>query len=162
MVLWLEGAAPIYYQCNSRSLSEDFQRWLKFYGKFLHNADIHRVQVHLVSEDVVYTVYSLSLIVIVQHLMSNIHYGVSEFVTQSCVLMYYNLWNIRKATSHYFSDCSSDQGTYKKAKWQLGSKCPSSYSTLKASIASQILTTTGDLFLRGPFAVHRFKTSIVI
>jgi hypothetical protein len=59
--------------------------------------------------------------------------------------MYYNLWNIRKATSHYFSDCSSDQGTFKKAKWQLGSKCPSSYSTLKASIASQILTTTGPI-----------------
>ena len=30
-----------------------------------------------------------------------------------------------------------------KAKWQLSSKCPSSYSTLKTSIASQILTTTG-------------------
>jgi hypothetical protein len=57
--------------------------------------------------------------------------------------MYHNLWNIGKAMSHYFSDCSSDQGTFKKAKWQLGSKCPSTYSTLKASIASQILTTTG-------------------
>ena len=48
-----------------------------------------------------------------------------------------------KATSHYFSDCSSDQGTFKKAKWQLDSKCPSSHSTLKRSFASRILTTTG-------------------
>jgi hypothetical protein len=36
----------------------------------------------------------------------------SEFVTQSCVSMYYNLWNIRKARSHYFSHCSSNQGTF--------------------------------------------------
>jgi hypothetical protein len=57
--------------------------------------------------------------------------------------MYYNLWNIRKTMSHYFMDCSSDQGTFKKAKWQLGFKCPSSCSTLKASVASKILTTTG-------------------
>jgi hypothetical protein len=47
------------------------------------------------------------------------------------------------ALDHYFSDCSSDQGTLQKAKWQLGSKCPSSYSTLKPSIASRILTPTG-------------------
>jgi hypothetical protein len=33
----------------------------------------------------------------------------------SCFSMHYNLWNIRKATSHYFSDSSSDQGTFKKA-----------------------------------------------
>jgi hypothetical protein len=56
--------------------------------------------------------------------------------------MYYNLWNIRKVTSHSFSDCSSDQGTLKAAKWQLGSECPTSYGILKAGIASQILTTT--------------------
>jgi len=68
---------------------------------------------------------------------------VSKFVTQYWVSMYYNSWNIRKATSHCFLDCSSDQGTIMKAKWQLSSKCPSSYSTLKTSIASQILTTTG-------------------
>jgi hypothetical protein len=37
-----------------------------------------------------------------------------EFVAQSCVSMYYNLWNIRKATSHYFSGCSLDQGTFRK------------------------------------------------
>jgi len=57
--------------------------------------------------------------------------------------MYCNLWNICKVTSHYFSDYSSDQGIFKGAKWQLGSKCPSSYSTLKASIALRILTPTG-------------------
>ena len=34
-------------------------------------------------------------------------------------------------------------GNIQKQKWQLGYKCPSSYSTLKAGIASQILTTTG-------------------
>jgi hypothetical protein len=67
-------------------------------------------------------------------------------VPQSCISMYCNLWNIRKVTSHYFSDCSSDQGTFKKAKWQLCSKCPSSYSTLKTSIASRILTSAGTLF----------------
>jgi hypothetical protein len=50
--------------------------------------------------------------------------------------------------SHYFSDCSSDQETFKKANWQLGSNRPSSYSTLKASLASQILTTTGDKICR--------------
>ena len=61
--------------------------------------------------------------------------------------MYYNLWNIGKATSHYFSDCPSDQGTFKKAKWQLGSKCSSSYTTLNASIAFQILIITGDLVM---------------
>jgi len=71
------------------------------------------------------------------------HQWVSEFVTQYWFSMYYNLWNIRKLTSHYFSDCSLDQGTFKKAKWQLGSKCSSSYSTLKASIASRIQTPTG-------------------
>ena len=49
-----------------------------------------------------------------------------------------------KVTSHYFSDDSSDQGTFKKAKWQLGSKCPSDNSTLKTSIASPILTPIGD------------------
>jgi hypothetical protein len=59
--------------------------------------------------------------------------------------MYYNSWNIRKGTSHCFLDCYSDQGTIIKAKWHLGSKCPSSYSTLKPSIASRILTPTGEL-----------------
>jgi hypothetical protein len=57
----------------------------------------------------------------------------------------YNSWNICKATSHCFLDCSLDQGTIIKAKWQLSSKCPSSYSTLKTSIASRIRTTTGGL-----------------
>jgi len=58
--------------------------------------------------------------------------------------MYYNSWNIRKATSHCFLDCSSDQGTIIKAKWPLSSKCPSSYSTLNTSIASRILIITGE------------------
>ena len=60
--------------------------------------------------------------------------------------MYYNLWNIPKATSHYFSIYFSDQETFKKGSWQLGSECPSSYGTLKASIALQILTNTGDRY----------------
>lgn len=60
------------------------------------------------------------------------------------ILEYYNLGNIRKSTSHYFSDFPSDQGTFKKVKWQLGSKCPLSHGTLKGSIAPQILTTTGE------------------
>ena len=34
--------------------------------------------------------------------LGSLHYLFSEFVGQSCVLIYYNLWNIRKATSHYF------------------------------------------------------------
>jgi hypothetical protein len=34
-------------------------------------------------------------------------------------------------------------GNIQKQKWQLGYKCPSSYSTLKAGIASQILIATG-------------------
>ena len=72
-----------------------------------------------------------------------VHYWLSEFVTQSCVSMYCNLWNICKVTSHYFSVCSSDQGTFKNAKWQLGPKCPSDNSTLKTSIAPRILTPTG-------------------
>jgi len=71
------------------------------------------------------------------------HCWLSEFVTQSCILIYYKLWNIRKITSHDFLHCSIDQGTFKKARWQLSSKCPSSYSTLEPSIASPILTTTG-------------------
>jgi hypothetical protein len=70
---------------------------------------------------------------------------VSEFVTQYWISMYYNSWNICKATSHCFLDCSSDQGTIIKAKWQLSSKCPSSYSILKTSIASRIRATTGGL-----------------
>jgi hypothetical protein len=57
--------------------------------------------------------------------------------------MYYNLWNIRKAASHYFLDRSSDQGTFMEATWQLSSICPSSFSTLKTSFALRILTTTG-------------------
>jgi len=36
------------------------------------------------------------------------------------------------------ADCSLDQGTLKKAKWQLFSKCRSSYSKLKTSIALRI------------------------
>ena len=67
--------------------------------------------------------------------------------------MYNNLWNIGKAMSHYFSDCSSDQGTSKKAKWHLGSECPLSYSTLKASTVSRILTTTGALLDGSPWPV---------
>ena len=67
----------------------------------------------------------------------------SEFAAQSCVSMYCNLWNIYKVTSHYFSDCSLDQGTFKNTKWQSGSKCPSSHSTLKTIIASWILIPTG-------------------
>jgi hypothetical protein len=57
-------------------------------------------------------------------------------ITRDAILvsMYYNLWNIRKATSHYSSDCFSDQGTFKEAKWHLASKCPSSYSTLKPAL----------------------------
>jgi len=64
----------------------------------------------------------------------------------------------RRATT----DCSLDQGTFKKAKWQYGSMspdlrnnlkssgpslydCSMTYITLKASIASHILTTTGAL-----------------
>jgi hypothetical protein len=68
---------------------------------------------------------------------------VSQFVTHYWISMYYKSWNICKATSHCFLDCSSDQRTIIKAKWQLSSKCPSSYSTLKTSIASRIRTTTG-------------------
>jgi hypothetical protein len=37
----------------------------------------------------------------------------------------------------------------KEVKWELGSKCPSSYSTLKASIKLQILITTGDMLVGG-------------
>ena len=74
----------------------------------------------------------------------SIHQWVSEFVTQYQFSIYYNLQNIRNLTSHYFSDCSLDQGTFKKVKWQLGSKCSSSYSTLKISTASRIRTPTGD------------------
>ena len=72
------------------------------------------------------------------------HQRVSEFVTQYQFSIYYNLQNIRNLTSHYFSDCSLDQGTFQKAKWQLGSKCSSSYSTLKISTASRIRTPTGE------------------
>jgi hypothetical protein len=62
----------------------------------------------------------------------------------TCILEYYNLWNIRKATSHYFSNFPSDQGTFKRVKRQLGFKCSSSYGTLKGSIKPQILTTPSD------------------
>jgi hypothetical protein len=37
---------------------------------------------------------------------------------------------------------SGNLGTFKKAKWQLGSECPSNYSTFTVSIASQSLITT--------------------
>ncbi len=50
--------------------------------------------------------------------------------------MYRDLWTIRKVMSHYFSDCSPDEETFEKANWQLGFEFLSSYSTLKASIAS--------------------------
>jgi hypothetical protein len=75
-----------------------------------------------------------------------IHQWVSEFVTHYWVSMYYNSRTIRKATSHYFLDCSSGQGTIIKAKWPLSSQCPSSHSTLKTSIALRIPTTAGDPF----------------
>ena len=71
------------------------------------------------------------------------HQWLSEFVTQYWVSMYSNSRNVCKATSQYFLDCSSGQGTIIKAKWQLSSKCPSSYSTLKTSTASRIQTPTG-------------------
>jgi hypothetical protein len=32
--------------------------------------------------------------------------------------------------SHYFSDCSSGQGTFNKGRWQLAFKCPSSHRTM--------------------------------
>jgi hypothetical protein len=44
--------------------------------------------------------------------------GLLEFVTQSCVPIYYNLKNIRKVTSHYFLDYSLGQGTFNKGRWQ--------------------------------------------
>ena len=44
-----------------------------------------------------------------------VHQRVSECVTQYWFSMYYNLWNIHNLTSHYFSDCSLDQGIFKKA-----------------------------------------------
>jgi hypothetical protein len=50
------------------------------------------------------------------------HWWLSEFVTQSCVLMYCNLWNICKVISHHFSSCLLDQVTFKEAKWHVGSK----------------------------------------
>jgi hypothetical protein len=59
---------------------------------------------------------------------------VVEFVAQSCVSIYYNLWNIRNVTSHYSSECSSYLGTIEIAKLQLGYKCSLSYSTLKGSL----------------------------
>ena len=37
----------------------------------------------------------------------------------------------------------------KRKKWQLGSKYPSSYSTLKTSIVSRILTITDGVFVEG-------------
>jgi len=37
-------------------------------------------------------------------------------VYSSGVSRYYNLWKIRKAARYYFSDCSSNQGTFKQAK----------------------------------------------
>jgi hypothetical protein len=51
----------------------------------------------------------------------------------------------RKATT--FQIVPQDQGIFKKAKWQFSSKWPSSYSILRISIASRILTTTGDWFV---------------
>ncbi len=88
-----------------------------------------------------YTSLRFSRITYSRELVS--HQWLLEFVMQYWLSMYYNLWNIRKARSHYFSDCSPGQGTFDEGRWQLAFKCPSSYSTLKASIASQILTTTG-------------------
>ena len=72
---------------------------------------------------------------------------------------YQNAW--RKATFQYaitsgtfikrrattFEIVPQTKGIFKGAKWHLGSRCPSSYSILKASIASRILTTTGDTVL---------------
>jgi hypothetical protein len=72
--------------------------------------------------------------------------------------MYCNLWNIREVRDHYFSDYSLDQGIFKKSKGQLDSKCPSSYSILKTSIASRIRSTTGRL-LGIPCPNHIFSAS---
>jgi hypothetical protein len=44
---------------------------------------------------------------------------------------------------HCFLNFSSNQGTFRKAKWQSASKCPLSHGTLKTRIASRILTPTG-------------------
>jgi hypothetical protein len=84
------------------------------------------------------------------------HQWVSEIVTQYWISMYYNSWNICKATSHCFLDYSSDQGTIIKAKWQLSSICPSSYSTLQTSIASRIRTTTGAVVHSNPRQMSSF------
>ena len=40
-------------------------------------------------------------------------------MTQSCVSVNYKLWNMGKAKIQYFSDGSSDQGTFRKAKQNL-------------------------------------------
>jgi hypothetical protein len=45
--------------------------------------------------------------------------AVSELVAQSCISMYCNLWNICEMMRHYFSDCSLDQGTFKKVRLKM-------------------------------------------
>ena len=44
----------------------------------------------------------------------------------------------------YFSDCSSDQGTFRIQNGSQALECSINYSTLKASIALRILATTSD------------------
>jgi len=54
--------------------------------------------------------------------------------------MYYNLWNIRKVTSHSFSDCSSDQGTLKAVRQTKKCGMNSSVRLLKERRPTSILT----------------------
>jgi hypothetical protein len=82
----------------------------------------------------------------------------SEFVTQYWFSMYCNLWNIRNLTSHYVLDCSLNQGTFIKAKWHLGSKCSSSYST--QAHASSIIVVLDLLFTN--LWVHGFIEDVVV
>ena len=68
--------------------------------------------------------------------------AVSELVAQSCISTYCNLWNICEVMRHYFSDCSLDQGTFKKQKGSWALNVPRIIIHWKGN-APRILTTIG-------------------
>ena len=63
---------------------------------------------------------------------------------QGWFVSYHNSWDVDRSGSQYSLNCSSGQGIIKKVKLKSGIVFAVSYGTLEASIASQILTTTGE------------------
>jgi hypothetical protein len=69
--------------------------------------------------------------------------------------MYHNLWNIRKATSHYFLDCSSYLGTFVNPWCMRASRVPTDkYSTPMCISLYRFVSFSREVFPPPPVSVE--------